>query len=412
MCQWLSLFVMASFCMASALACSSSHLQDDKNRKKDVRGEIAARCPGGKAKCVMDVRYSAAEKPCRQKLESKLASQGLSEERQFETKIFTDAEWKTLQKKVLVFKGENLKVKGADGTWTSYRYRCEYDGSTGRALKVYLQDASTEVVQDGCSRSEQPPEIELGRLNSTIFRREGCVTSAMVFLHGATGNMHSLRGLAEGLKSADGYDFIFLNAPYMQSDDPEKRVWFPYQHLLVGLNGIQSEITGWVNGNGDLSALQGFLNGLQFPHTEYDQSLKWLSEAMEQIYKSYSQVLMVGYSQGGMMAMHHVFKEVRESIDSATDQSHVKGLILLSTVVGKPEAMTLLKDVKRHPSPKVLQIHMDGDGLIPLGLARGIHDRLMGVAFADTTFMTTVGTHEDVKNKPELIDGWMKEKFP
>ena len=74
--------------------------------------------------------------------------------------------------------------------------------------------------------------------------------------------------------------------------------------------------------------------------------------------------------------------------------------------------MRLLEDAKRHPSPKVLQIHMEDDALIPLGLVRGIHDRLMGVAFADTTFMQTSGTHEAVKNKPELIDSWMEKKFP
>jgi len=158
----------------------------------------------------------------------------------------------------------------------------------------------------------------------------GETRSAVVFLHGYGANGADLLGLADPL-SEHLPDTLFLSpdAPEDCPGAPMGRQWFP----IPWIDGSSEEESraGLLRASDDLNA---FLDGVMV-----DEDL--LPE----------QVMVLGFSQGTMMALHVVPRR----------EDEVAGIVAFSGRLLEPEALTDEAQCK----PPVLLIHGDQDDVVP-----------------------------------------------
>ena len=168
--------------------------------------------------------------------------------------------------------------------------------------------------------------LDSNRVNS----RSGVDSSLVIFLHGYGANGNDLLGLADQL-SEHLPDTVFLapDAPETCSVNPGGFQWFPIP---------------WIDGSTEEESERGLLRATE------DLQM-FIKQSMEEEGLSEAETILIGFSQGTMMALH-VGPRMADSI---------LGIIGFSGRILNPEY--LLEDCKS--KPPTLLIHGDQDDVVP-----------------------------------------------
>lgn len=168
--------------------------------------------------------------------------------------------------------------------------------------------------------------LDSNRVNS----RSGVDSSLVIFLHGYGANGNDLLGLADQL-SEHLPDTVFLapDAPETCSVNPGGFQWFPIP---------------WIDGSTEEESERGLLRAT-------DDLRMFIKQSMEEEGLSEAETILIGFSQGTMMALH-VGPRMADSI---------LGIIGFSGRILNPES--LLEDCKS--KPPTLLIHGDQDDVVP-----------------------------------------------
>ena len=168
--------------------------------------------------------------------------------------------------------------------------------------------------------------LDSNRVNS----RSGVDSSLVIFLHGYGANGNDLLGLADQL-SEHLPDTVFLapDAPETCSVNPGGFQWFPIP---------------WIDGSTEEESERGLLRATE------DLQM-FIKQSMEEEGVSEAETILIGFSQGTMMALH-VGPRMVDSI---------LGIIGFSGRILNPES--LLEDCKS--KPPTLLIHGDQDDVVP-----------------------------------------------
>ena len=168
--------------------------------------------------------------------------------------------------------------------------------------------------------------LDSNRVNS----RSGVDSSLVIFLHGYGANGNDLLGLADQL-SEHLPDTVFLapDAPETCSVNPGGFQWFPIP---------------WIDGSTEEESERGLLRATE------DLQM-FIKQSMEEEGLSEAETILIGFSQGTMMALH-VGPRMVDSI---------LGIIGFSGRILNPES--LLEDCKS--KPPTLLIHGDQDDVVP-----------------------------------------------
>ena len=168
--------------------------------------------------------------------------------------------------------------------------------------------------------------LDSNRVNS----RSGVDSSLVIFLHGYGANGNDLLGLADQL-SEHLPDTVFLapDAPETCSVNPGGFQWFPIP---------------WIDGSTEEESERGLLRATE------DLQM-FIKQSMEEEGLSEAETILIGFSQGTMMALH-VGPRMAVSI---------LGIIGFSGRILNPES--LLEDCKS--KPPTLLIHGDQDDVVP-----------------------------------------------
>ena len=168
--------------------------------------------------------------------------------------------------------------------------------------------------------------LDSNRVNS----RSGVDSSLVIFLHGYGANGNDLLGLADQL-SEHLPDTVFLapDAPEICSVNPGGFQWFPIP---------------WIDGSTEEESERGLLRATE-------DLRMFIKQSMEEEGLSEAETILIGFSQGTMMALH-VGPRMVDSI---------LGIIGFSGRILNPES--LLEDCKS--KPPTLLIHGDQDDVVP-----------------------------------------------
>lgn len=161
--------------------------------------------------------------------------------------------------------------------------------------------------------------------------QSGTPTSLVILLHGYGADGNDLIGLADAL-APHLPDTVFLapNAPERSALNPMGYQWFPIP---------------WIDGSSEAQMTEGFLKAREVLDT-------YLTEAMAAEGMSPAETVVVGFSQGTMMALATLPRR---------DQP-VAGIVGFSGRLH--DAETLARETKVRPP--VLLIHGDRDEMIPV----------------------------------------------
>lgn len=160
--------------------------------------------------------------------------------------------------------------------------------------------------------------------------KSGKASSAVVFLHGYGADGADLLGLADPL-APHLPETVFLapDAPQPCSGNPFGRQWFPIP---------------WLDGSSEEAARQGMAEAV-------DDLNAFLDKMMADEGLTPDRVILLGFSQGTMMALH---------VAPRRDQP-VAGVVAFSGRLLEPEALKAEARVK----PPVLLLHGDQDPVVP-----------------------------------------------
>jgi len=169
-------------------------------------------------------------------------------------------------------------------------------------------------------------ELQSGRRASA----SGTTKNVVVFLHGYGADGADLLGLADPL-AQHMPDTVFLapNAPENCTGNPMGFQWFPIP---------------WIDGSSQESALEGLERAA-------DDLNIYLDSVLEEESITPSNLMIIGFSQGTMMALHVLPRRAEE----------VSGIIGFSGRLMAPERLAA-EVVSR---PPVLLIHGDQDDVVP-----------------------------------------------
>ena len=167
-------------------------------------------------------------------------------------------------------------------------------------------------------------------------------------LHGWGANAHDLLGLAPYLHGGDALVLC-----------PQGPVTVPVGQGMVGY--------GWfpLSGGGELDATQLTMAGLRLK--------TFLDQAMETYAIDTKHLLVMGFSQGGVMAYDLVLK----------DPGHYTGLVAMSSWL-PPELTPAESLADEHSSLPVMVVHGSGDPMIPIERAQESRDRLIKLGLSPT----------------------------
>ena len=205
----------------------------------------------------------------------------------------------------------------------------------------------------------------------------GDIRAAVVFLHGYGANGADLLGLADAL-APHMPDVLFLapDAPEATAMSPMGRQWFP----IPWLDGSSQEDSraGLLRAAGDLNA---FLDGVM---VDYDL----LPE----------QVLLFGFSQGTMMALHVAPRR----------PDPVAGVVGFAGRLLEPE---LLTDEVQSRMP-ILLVHGDADDVVPVQALPEAAQGLQEAGFADVFAHIMKGTaHGIAPDGLEVALAFMRQQL-
>jgi len=205
----------------------------------------------------------------------------------------------------------------------------------------------------------------------------GETRSAVIFLHGYGANGADLMGLADPLQEHLP-DTLFLSpdAPEECIGAPMGRQWFP----IPWIDGSSEEESrdGLLRAAGDLNA---FLDGVMV-----DEDL--LPE----------QVMVLGFSQGTMMALHVLPRR----------EDAVAGLVAFSGRLLEPEAL----EDEVQCRPPVLLIHGDQDDVVPPQSLPAAAEALQGAGWKEVYAHIMKGTaHGIAPDGLQVALAFMRERL-
>lgn len=189
--------------------------------------------------------------------------------------------------------------------------------------------------------------------------------TATIFLHGAGASMNDLVPLKDYIENLQKDDLYFLNAPFTMMPNYPMYIWFNVGELVQKMadHGFDEDIVK------------------TFVPTKINEGRKYLYEAMDVLEKKYETINIVGFSQGGMMA-----------IDYALKSSKVKKVALLSTsICDYPNLVKKIENADR--SLEIFQSHGDKDDILPLEYGQYLYNTLTDNNFK-VTFYEFNGGHE------------------
>ena len=196
--------------------------------------------------------------------------------------------------------------------------------------------------------------LDSNRVNS----RSGVDSSLVIFLHGYGANGNDLLGLADQL-SEHLPDTVFLapDAPETCSVNPGGFQWFP----IPGIDGSTEE-----------ESERGLLRATE------DLQM-FIKQSMEEEGLSEAETILIGFSQGTMMALH-VGPRMADSI---------LGIIGFSGRILNPES--LIEDCKS--KPPTLLIHGDQDDVVPFSSLSAAESTLQECGFEVETHVMEGSGH-------------------
>ena len=196
--------------------------------------------------------------------------------------------------------------------------------------------------------------LDSNRVNS----RSGVDSSLVIFLHGYGANGNDLLGLADQL-SEHLPDTVFLapDAPETCSVNPGGFQWFPIP---------------WIDGSTEEESERGLLRAT-------DDLRMFIKQSMEEEGLSEAETILIGFSQGTMMALH-VGPRMADSI---------LGIIGFSGRILNPES--LIEDCKS--KPPTLLIHGDQDDVVPFSSLSAAESTLQECGFEVETHVMEGSGH-------------------
>ncbi len=185
----------------------------------------------------------------------------------------------------------------------------------------------------------------------------GETRSAVVFLHGYGANGADLLGLADPLaEHLPDTLFVAPDAPESVAGTPFGRQWFPIP---------------WIDGSSEEEAERGFAAAV-------DDLNAFLDALMVDEDLLPEQVVLFGFSQGTMMALHVAPRR----------EDAVAGVVAFSGRLLRPEL--LADEVKSRPP--VLLVHGDADDMVPVQSLPEAAEALQGAGWKDVYAHVMKGT--------------------
>ena len=180
---------------------------------------------------------------------------------------------------------------------------------------------------------------------------------AVILLHGHGASMADLAPLTNALESSSNYHWFFPDAPLSlpHYDIFPARTWFPIdeQKLLQG-------ICPW-------------------EERHFVDACQKVGEFVTELQKEYRHMILGGFSQGSMLALHLALTELKD----------IYKLALFSTTLVYPERW----DLKSSSNLKVFQSHGLGDPVLPISAARQVKDLLIAAKIS-VEYREFSGGHE------------------
>lgn len=216
-------------------------------------------------------------------------------------------------------------------------------------------------------------ELQVGRRAP----KSGTVKSAVVFLHGYGADGADLLGLADPL-GPHLPDTLFLapDAPEPCSGNPFGRQWFPIP---------------WLDGSSEEAAAEGLARAAVDLNAFLDKTLE--EEALTP-----SQLAIIGFSQGTMMALEVAPRRA----------APLAAIVAFSGRLLRPEAL----EAEAVSKPPVLLIHGDADPVVPFADMQLAGNALVGAGF-DTYGHVMQGTgHGIAPDGLSMALAFLKERLP
>jgi len=211
-------------------------------------------------------------------------------------------------------------------------------------------------------------------------RREplsGELRSVVVFLHGYGANGADLIGLADPLaEHLPDTMFVAPDAPEECAGSPMGYQWFPIP---------------WIDGSSEEAATQGMEQATADLNAFLDALMVDLDVLPEQ-------VVLFGFSQGTMMALHVAPRRDDE----------MSGLIGFSGRLMNPDALT--DEVTQHPP--ILLVHGDQDDVVPISNLPEAVEALQNAGFKEVYAHVMKGTsHGIAPDGLQVALAFMKDKL-
>lgn len=219
------------------------------------------------------------------------------------------------------------------------------------------------------------------------------VSTAIILLHGAGANMYDLAPVFSDLHQLGPYHIISLQAPFAHPLDPSQsaRLWFPIEEVIAGLAKF----------SGDLSIER--LESIPTP-VEYNISCQKIAQAISSIQSQYAQCILIGFSQGGMIALHYALQNCVPCRSMQQQISRIKALALFSTTV-TPPVVHVLDQIETADLP-VFQCHGLQDHVLPYIWGKLSCD-LISPKFSRYKFLSFVGEHTIPPSALEAFQSWI-----
>jgi phospholipase/carboxylesterase len=199
----------------------------------------------------------------------------------------------------------------------------------------------------------------------------------VLILHGYGADFQDLAPLSQYVKTSKPLNWVFPNGPLEVPISPfmSGRAWFP-----IDMEGMQNAIA--TNSFNDF-----FSNRMPDELVNHSKGMK---NVVDELLKIYPEVIIGGFSQGSMVAMH----------TALFDQADVSKLFILS---GAPIATKRFPDSLNDEQKKikVFQSHGQVDPVLPFPNGEILRDHLKGLELS-LEFHPFNGQHEiplDVLNK-------------
>ncbi len=207
--------------------------------------------------------------------------------------------------------------------------------------------------------------------------KSGNTASAVIFLHGYGANGADLMGLADPL-SDHLPDTLFLapDAPETIPGMPSGLQWFPIP---------------WIDGSSEEESERGMMAAV-------DDLNAFLDAVMVDEDLLPEQVVLFGFSQGTMMALHVAPRR----------EDEVAGIVAFSGRLLSPE---LLAD-EAQSKPPILLVHGDADDLVPVQSLPEAAEALQNAGFTDVYAHIMKGTgHGIAQDGLSVALAFMRDKL-